>query len=378
MQLFRVLQDYPGDRLLVLGPRPEADAELLPCRYEPLKLLTYRLACTRFRAWISGINALNTVIEPQIGHSLKVAREFGPDLVVTVMDKLSYYKHAWALARKLRVPLVTITMDDPQTFERAHPSLEAAFVRFLRRLYGDTSLSLGVSTQMCEYLKAKFGVTSELFSFGPPEGIRPREPEESRALRRPPQLTLGYAGSLGLGYLEGLRALFKALEITDTRLNLYTRDQHCVPEHPQILNRGFLPPDKLWTIVQAECDAVILPYAFEGVMTRVYQTHFPTKLSEYCWAGMPILLIGPSDATGVTWGLKHRDAALTATAPDAEVIGSLLERLRNDAELRVAMARAGAAIARTDFDPLLIRRRFVDLLRRVMQDQSPGIARIKA
>src|SRR5438270_11697247 len=67
MQLFRALKDYPGDRLLVMGPPPELDAELLPCRYEPLKLLTYRLACTRFRSWTTGLNALNTLSEPQIG-----------------------------------------------------------------------------------------------------------------------------------------------------------------------------------------------------------------------------------------------------------------------------------------------------------------------
>src|SRR5690242_10360352 len=58
MQLFRVLQDYPGEHLMVLGVPPEADALLLDCRYEPLRLLTYRLASTRFRRWTSGINAL--------------------------------------------------------------------------------------------------------------------------------------------------------------------------------------------------------------------------------------------------------------------------------------------------------------------------------
>ena len=36
MQLFRTLQGYPGDRLMVLGMPPERDAQLLPCRYEPL------------------------------------------------------------------------------------------------------------------------------------------------------------------------------------------------------------------------------------------------------------------------------------------------------------------------------------------------------
>src|SRR4051794_28677245 len=60
MQLFRVLQDYPAKQLMVLGPTPERDADLLPCRYERLQLLTYRLSCTRFREWFAGLNALTT------------------------------------------------------------------------------------------------------------------------------------------------------------------------------------------------------------------------------------------------------------------------------------------------------------------------------
>ena len=43
MQLYRVMQGYPGDRLMVLGNAPAPGAQLLPCRYEPLNLLTHRL-----------------------------------------------------------------------------------------------------------------------------------------------------------------------------------------------------------------------------------------------------------------------------------------------------------------------------------------------
>src|SRR5205085_7597897 len=111
MQLFRVLQGYPGDCLLVLGPPPEPDSQLLPCRYEPLKLFTYRLACTRFRGWTSGLNALNTFIEPQVGYSMRVARAFPPDLIVTVVDKLSYCKHACALSRPLKCALMHSTVE---------------------------------------------------------------------------------------------------------------------------------------------------------------------------------------------------------------------------------------------------------------------------
>lgn len=362
MQLYRALQGYPGDRLMVLGMQPEPEAELLPSRYETLKLLTYRLACTRFRGWTTGINALNILPEPSLSQSVNLAREFNPDLVVTVMDKLSYYKHAWSLARRLGAGLVTITMDDPQTFERAHPLLEGAFVRFLRRMYNDAVLSLGVSLEMCDYIRARFGRQTEVFYFGPPEGIKSRPPVESQELKSPGQLTLGYAGSLGLGYHEGLTAILDALAATNTRLFLYTRDQHCLIEHPQIINRGFMSPEKLWPTVQAECDAVILPYSFEEDIGRVYRTHFPTKLSEYCWIGMPMLLIGPDFATGVRWGQRHSDVALTSTSPHPEILAPILERLRDDASLRVSMAKRGAEIARSEFDPVQIKNRFVSLL----------------
>jgi hypothetical protein len=87
MQLFRAPKGYPGNRLLVMGPPPDLDAELLPCRYERLKLLTYRLACTRFRRWASGLNALNTLMEPKLGRSVKLAREFA---------KIRWMRETWA------------------------------------------------------------------------------------------------------------------------------------------------------------------------------------------------------------------------------------------------------------------------------------------
>jgi len=359
MQLYRVLQGYPGEKLMVMGFSPEKDAQLLPCRYETVKLLTYRLACTRLRHWMSGLNALNTAWEPQLGRSEKMAREFRPDVVVTVMDKLSYYKQAWALARRLKVPLMTITMDDPEIFETAHPMLVWAQKRLLRKIYDYASLSLGVSREMGEYLEREFGKKSEVFYFPPAEGIRPRPPEQSKSLKRKGQLTLGYAGSLGLGYEQGIQALLPALEATNTILQIYTRDQHCVPAHPLAINRGFHPPEKLWPLVQAECDVLLLPYAPAGRMTRLYRTHFPTKLSEYCWVGMPILVTGPEDATGFRWAERHREAAITANCHTEKILGPVLKKLALEGEWRAELAQGAAQAAETEFDPSKIRAEFI-------------------
>jgi hypothetical protein len=278
------------------------------------------------------------------------------------MDKLSYYKHAWALSKRLGARLVTITMDDPQTFERAHPWLEDAFTRFLRRMYSDAALSLGVSHEMCEYLETRFGKRSTVFYFGPPEGIRPRSAADSGMLKAAPHLTLGYAGSMSLGYREGILAILPALEATGTKLIIYTRDQHQLIQHPQVVNRGFLRPDELWPAIQAQCDAVILPYSFKDDIASIYRTHFPTKLSEHCWTGMPMIFSGPDYGTAIRWAKQHPRAARVSTAPDARTLAPLLLALRDDADLRVSLAAAGARVAREEFDPVRIRQRFAELL----------------
>lgn len=369
MQLYRALQGYPGDHLLVLGNAPESRAQLLSARYETLHLITYRLTCTRFRDWAAGLNALNLIPEPNLARSVALARSFRPDVVVTVMDKLSFYKHAWALARRLQVPFLTITMDDPQIFERAAPPFERAFIRLLRRIYADASLSLGVSHEMADYLQTSFGRPTEVFHFGPPDGLTPADPAACAQLKCPGRLTLGYAGSMSLGYGAGIRALLPLLEETDTRLVVYTKDRDTVV-HPRIENRGFLPVDTLWAGVQRECDAVVLPYSHGQDIARVYRTHFPTKLSEYSWLGLPILITGPTYATGWRWAARHPEAALRAS--DAVELRTTLATLKNDGALRIRLATQAVRLAREQFDPGKIRAGFASLLRRAAVGRPPA------
>ncbi len=358
MQLYRVLQGYPADQLMVLGAAPAPDAELLPCRYETLRLPTHRLACTRWNRWFCGLNAWLGAAEPRVAATCRRVRDFRPDLVVTVMDKLSHYKHAWAVAQRLGIPLMTITMDEPQTFEPAVPIFRRSYGRLLRRIYGDAALSLGVSREMSEYLAAEYDKPSQTFYFGAPDGIVPRPPAESRGLKVPGQLTLGYAGSMSLGYREGIEAIGRSLEVAGFVLRVYSRDQHNLVEHPCVQHGGFFRPEELWPEVQRTCDAVLLPYAFEGPILDVYRTHFPTKLSEYCWTGMPIVVTGAEVATGMKWARRHPEAAVTCTSARPEVLGPVLEKLRDDAGLRVRLAAGSAQAAVEEFDPQKIRAAF--------------------
>jgi hypothetical protein len=370
MQLHRALQGYPGECLRVIGPPIVEGAQGLPCVYETRHLFARRLVNTRFRRWVTGLSALDLWPEPGLSRTLSLVGGFKPDLVVTVMDHFSYYKHAWKLAHRLGAGFVTITMDDPQTFEVAHPWLQGAYDRVLSRLYQSTALSIGVSLEMCDYLLQKFGRTSVPFYFGPPEGLKIRPADASLRLRDPGRLTLAFAGSMSLGYPEGIRSLLPALRAANARLHIYSHYQEVI-EDPCIVHRGFFPPEELWPVIQDECDAVLLPYAFGGEILRVYRTHFPTKISEYCWTGMPILIAGPESATGVRWGMRHPEAALVATDPAISNVGPILERLRDDSALRSRLAAGGAALAQSEFEPRAARNRFLGLMRQARSARPP-------
>lgn len=365
MQLYRALQGYPGDRIRVIGMPLAEGAKGLPCEYRTRRLFTYRLVNTRYRKWATGLNALDIWPEPGLSKTISMLEGFQPDLVVTVMDKLSYYKHAWKVAQRLGVGLVTISMDDPQTFEVTHPLLQGAFDRLLSRLYQSTALSLGVSEEMCAYIQTQFGRASETFYFGPPDGLKVRPASASLKLRDPGRLTLAFAGTMSLGYREGILSLLPALEAANARLHVYSQPFDLI-EHPCVINRGFLAPEALWPVIQDECDAVLLPYAYSGDIQRVYRTHFPTKLSEYCWTGMPMLLSGPPTATGVRWGMRHPEAAVVVTEPGTPACTATLESLRSDDALRERLAAGSAHLAVSEFEPGAVRRRFAEMMRKAL------------
>lgn len=84
-------------------------------------------------------------------------------------------------------------------------------------------------------------------------------------------------------------------------------------------------------------EGLFLPYPPKGRMTRLYQTRFPTKLSEYCWAGMSILVTGPEDAKGSRWAKRQLDAAVTGNCYAEKILGPILKKLASENDWRAQM-----------------------------------------
>lgn len=355
-QLFRVFKDYPADRLLVVGPEVPAGAERLPCRYETFVPKIDRWVNTRLHQWVNLANALDLVPDKSGRRLEQLVGDFQPDVVFTVMDLFSFYKTASRYARKHGIPLVTLTMDDPMHFQKVARWAKPLQKKAVKRIYRDAKLSLGVSREMATWIGEEFGKPTQTFYFGPPDGLAPRRQDANSTLRDPEHLTIGFAGSLHF-YGRELQRWMPAFEQTGAKLHFYGQRTSDLQASSALVDRGLWPIDELWGVVQRECDALILPYPSDW-LANVFRTHFPTKLSEYLWQGMPVLITGPAYATGVRWGLDHPQACATMIAPSHDDMVNVLQGLRDDSERRVHLGRMAAAVAAKEFDPTSIRQAF--------------------
>lgn len=362
MQLLRVFQDYPAEKLCVIGPALPPSVKTLACSYRVLPFPIQRWRNTRLHRCamsaalgIRWFRPSGRTIRNEIG-------SFRPDAVFTVMDNVSYFLTAYDYAKSNGLPLITMTMDEPDSFEKIFPFLTRLQQQAIGQVYRYAENNLCVSRQMTAHIACKFGCRTETFYFGPPDGMSPRPAELSRANRVPGILTLGYAGGLSYGYREALQAIAEALVNHPVRIRIYSRDKLNWDQWPNVEYAGCFPHDELWNKFQQECDASLLIYAFAHPEGRLYRTHFPTKLSEYTWVGMPLVMVGPDYATGIIWGMEHPDVALVETHDRLDTLGAQLLALEQDADRRAEMSKAAARVSVAEFDPVRIRKTFMQYM----------------
>lgn len=362
MQLLRVFQGYPPSKLLVLGPKPPAEARLLDCPYRQIPFPIQWWRNTRFHRLAMSLPTVFPSCRPSPKAAEKILQEFKPEAVFTVMDNFSWYATAHDFASRYSLPLITITMDAPDRFERNLVFFEGRKQRQIREIYRGAERNLCVSRQMTDFIASKYGVRTETFYFGPPDGIQPRPGRESGGLRKEGSMTLGFAGGLAYGYGDALCRVAKMLEGSSIRIRLYSRDVPTRDLAKRVDYAGCFPHEVLWKKFQEECDASLLVYAFGHPDDELYRTHFPTKLSEYAWQGMPMVMVGPAHATGTIWGMEHPEACLVETSEKLKDLRQKLEVLTGDPAKRQKMAEAALKFAREEFDPVKTRDRFHRIL----------------
>lgn len=364
--LYRLLQFHPSDRLKAVGPAPQPQSRILGCEYVELKpAASSRWNLTRFASlkWsLESVSLLGRIPDAWVDTAVG---PFQPDIVVTVMERLDYVDAAHRFCVRRGIPLALISHDEIESFERVYPIFAPAQRRRIASIYRDAAVRFCVSPEMARRFDTIYGAPGTVLYPSRSDELTGRPASASETLAAAGRLSVGYTGAESYGYGQAVRTLMPALADLLT-LRIYSRDAWN-PLPPHTTHAGaFMANHELWDRVKAECDVVWLPYSYSPEMRSLYETHFPSKLTEYVALGMPVLITGPSYATGVKWGLRNSDAVVTVADGSVDEVRAAVQRLTADASLRARLSQQVVAAGNRDFEPATIRKVFYDSLERAV------------
>lgn len=376
--LYRLLKEHAGQDIVVVGEPPRPESRLLDCPYHAPVTPWRRLERSRFNRVHRALRTLHLIPLLPVEEVDRLLGGFRADVVVSVMLFATWYDSAMRYARAKDIPLVTVVHDPNEVFDQVYAWAEGLRDRADARFYRFAKRRLCISPEMEALCFRKFGVHGDVLYPNRDPALAPRRIEESRSLKTPGRLTLGYAGTLSYGYGDQLVRLLPALRASGTKLVVYGKvegpSRALLEREDCVALRGFVEdPNEAWTAIKRDCDAVILPYFNppEDVHRQLYSCHFPSKLPEYLALGMPVIVAGPPIATGVRWASAHPDACLVETSPAPAALARRLDQLKADASLRLRLAGNSVGAGREDFDPDRIRGKFFAALSEAI-DSRPG------
>lgn len=340
MLLYRLLETYPPDRLQVIHideghnypSRP--DRRIKNVRYHELRQ-------NRGRGWFFSRMRLPRVfwmmMEAQAWlkarEAAKVMAQFRPDAIVTLHDLFGWVT-AGKLAAHLNVPLHLILHDEWFRNIPMSPALPERFEVLFGRVYRSASSRLCISPYMEEEYERRYGARGTL--------LYPMRGRAGASYNTPPvsvgqsgvRLKVAYGGNVyHKGYWEALRHMASALEAIGGQLLIFGPDEAKVKsnglDRPNVIAHGFV--DNMLERMREEAHVLFVPMTFEECEKLNMQFSFPSKLTEYTAAGLPLLIYGPEYCSAVRWARDNGDAAEVVTIQGEVGLRAALKRLSNPA-----------------------------------------------
>jgi hypothetical protein len=348
--LYRLLQDYPSGKLMVMeaeGYVSLPPRRLLDVPYLKFPVALKRLRYTRFSRLAA--SCLMLTAGSQARRLRRAARGFRPEAILTVA-----HGHSWLAAARYaeaeNLPLHLIVHDHcPDTLPVLR-SLKGIQDRYFRGVYRRAASRLCVSPFMEEEYSRCYGMRGQvlypsrakdcpLFDEAPPTYGRVGGP-----------LRAAYAGNIvHAGYVRLIRILVDSLERRGGLLLLYgphSREQltEWGLNRPSVVSRGLIASGDLISRLRDEADFLFVPMAFDADGSQFQMTiSFPSKITDYTATGVPLLICGPEYCSAVQWAKTSGPVAEVVTTEDTREISAAAQRLE-DNEHRKRLGQAAMQV----------------------------------
>jgi len=348
--LYRLLEDYPTERLLIVQVRPiysAPDRRIPDVAYQEFRMTGNRWRFTRISHLAGSYMLLNVA-----RHARKLSGSLGgfaPEAVLTVTHGFSCLVAA-RFAEIQKLPLHLILHDEWPPSMPVFRWLRSRQDRSFRKAYRYASSRLCVSPFMDEEYRAIYGAAGQVLypswakNVSPFAGTLRAHNDNSRAL------VGAYAGNIFReDYARLVLKLAERLEAQGGRLLLFgahtqERLRSWGLNRKNILPQGLVPSRELISRLSAEADFLFVPMSFESESDdRSMRIAFPSKLTDYTAAGLPILIWGPEYCSAVRWAQRYAPVAEVVTSQAVEDVDAALSRLEQ-AQYREQLGRAAREI----------------------------------
>lgn len=367
--LYRLLESYPRDRLLLIESdhNDPAPALQLPVPHAPFFLMHQRLMCSRFAgpygAWVyRHAAAYGRKLAPRL-------RRFRTEAVLGLGHGFGWLS-ADAAARAVGVPLHLVVHDHWRSSLTIPARLDADAEHRFGEVYRGAATRLPISPAMEAYYLQRYGAAGTI--------VRPSRGSDALELAEPPfrqpvsgAFVFAYAGSAGsIGQRRSLIDFAHAVAPLGARLRIYQG-----LELAQLRQEGlrsanvdvavFRPAHELHRDLIASVDALYLPMSFAPEDRANVELCFPSKLADYTVVGLPILVRGPAYSTATHWAEAYPGVAELVTTAEAAPLTAAAQRIITNEAHRHALARAALANGREQFSQKAVFQTFANALRSV-------------
>jgi glycosyltransferase involved in cell wall biosynthesis len=342
--LFRVLEVYPKNKLMII----EGDPESMPNRriagvtYHQFKLnpVWARLLRTRLHRFLSLPTAFYMPLRASALE--RVVRNFQPEAVMTMV-----WGYAWgtaaAYAERAGLPLHLIVHDDWRSYEGLF-EIERRFVdRRLRHCYPKAASRLCVSPYMMEEYRRRYGASGDVVY--PSRSADPlvfAEPPE-RLRRACEPFTVAFAGRIPPEYAQALHRMATALRRHGGRLLVYGEASPeatlALCQEPNVEWRGVESSRELIRQCRAEAHAMYVPMSYRERDRTNAMVSFPSKLADCTAVGLSLIIDGPEYCSAVRWARENPGVAEVITDESVDALAEAVARLVQDSEHRVRLAK---------------------------------------
>jgi len=362
--LYRLLQDYPPQRLRVVETnlaRSQPERRLPGVGYGELRLGWRRPLYTRFarayRAWLTWRAANCQHQWPRL------LPGFAPQAVLTVSHGFAW-RTAARFAAQHHLPLHLICHDDLPRCK----SLPACFEKWLDgefgRVYRQAASRLCVSPFMRDAYRERYGAEGEVLYPSRAADCPNYATPPGRLLESKATLTGAYAGSINSeGYARAVRLLATSLTALGGRLLLFSplrpdELQSRGLNLPNVVACGLVPFHELIESCRADADFLFAPMSFDPEDRPNMELSFPSKLTDYTAAGLPLLIWGPPGCSAARWVRDNPGVAELVETDEPAALPPALLRLGENPAHRFQLAEQALALGRQFFSHAASQRTF--------------------